>query len=133
MSADGVVDKAASAGAQTPPPAAEAVVETAAAAAKDGPKFWSFKDQFTRSEKWLDKKRAAATAAGDEKMLAKIAEWELKPGSIRIVKSLGVGAGVAAGVYGLYSVLAGTGNQGPGERAESVSKNREAEPAAGRA
>lgn len=39
------------------------------------------------------------------------------------------GAGAA---YGLYSVVAGTGNKGPGERAASVSQGRENEPAMAR-
>ena len=44
-----------------------------------------------------------------------------------------LGAAAAAGAYGLFSVIAGTGNKGPGERAEAVNRSRENEPATGRA
>ncbi len=101
--------------------------ETIAAGEPQKPGFLA--RHFKVTEEFKAKK--IADAGADAEKIAKLEKLEI--GALRKGKTALVGAAVAAGAYGLYSVVAGTGNKGPGERADAVNKGREAEPVAGRA
>jgi hypothetical protein len=79
---------------------------------------------FTKSAEEL-----AQVAEKDGKKVEDIGKWARRTGKGKTA----IVVGGAAAAYGLYSVIAGTGNKGPSEHAEAVNKGREAESAAGRA
>ena len=137
----------------------QAVADNVTKLAKDNPRFATAKDALAKEDKafatLLKEEKAlggvggaiAAKAGGGLKeffslthqnpeTLAKIASKEGKPLSeLGFISKLNKGkATAAAAVVGVtIAMIAATGNKGPGERAESVSKGRENEPAVGRA
>ena len=103
------------------------VGRAAKAAAKSGPEFFSFKDQFS----WTDavkKKKVGNLAEGAEKA-AKEAEIMAKSGT-RWGKVAGVVGGLGVATFAAVSAF---GNKGPGEKAAAAQAGRDQEPAVGRA
>lgn len=79
---------------------------------------------------WFTKSAEEIAKVAESKGVAveKIGKW----GRRTTAGKAGIVIAGAGAAYGLYSVVAGTGNKGPGERAASVSQGRENEPAMAR-
>lgn len=79
---------------------------------------------------WFTKSAEEIAKVAESKGVAveKIGRW----GRRTTAGKAGIVIAGAGAAYGLYSVVAGTGNKGPGERAASVSQGRENEPAMAR-
>lgn len=105
----------------------EEVATVAKEASKPNTGFFARHFKVTEEFK-ADKIKAAGT---DAEKIAKIEKLEI--GALRKGKTALVGAAVVGGIYGLHSIVAGTGTKGPGEKAAEVNRSRENEPSMGRA